>query len=191
MIKFDANGVFQSTITAEYGYWRDSSDKANPFGKNGWVVYNGAAYVYEKNGIRKNIGKFGQEGYYLETSLTPIELERSDKSLTYMALSEIRELIKTYPHRTYLKMKLYNKFVVPISILIILLLGMPFVMMSESNNFFIGIGICLIINILFFATQFFFGNLGNQGIISPFLASIIPIALFALTGLHFLRKIRT
>lgn len=183
MIKFDAKGDFHSIVSAEYSLWKN---KENP----GWISYNGVEYLYDKRGGRQ-AERFGNEGHYMGTTLTTSDLERSEKSVAYMGISDIIALINQYPHRTYLRMQLYNKFALPLSLLILLLIGIPFVMMGESHNLFMGIGMCLLTSLLFFVSQFFFGNLGTKGIIPPLLAVTFPLILFGLIGTFLLRKIHT
>ena len=183
MIKFDANGEFQSIISAEYSHWQNME-------KPGWTMYSGIEYLYDKHGGRQT-KRFAQEGHYMETTLTPSDLERSEKSLAYMGINDITALINQYPHRTYLRMQLYNKFASPFSLLILLLIGIPFIMIGESHNLFMGIGICLLISLLFFFAQFFFGNLGTKDIVPPLLAVTFPLILFGLIGAFLLRKVQT
>lgn len=183
MIKFDANGDFKAIISAEYSLWQNISQP-------GWVLYNGIEYLYDKRGGRQ-AKRFAQEGHYMETTLTTADLERSEKSLSYMGINDITALINQYPHRAYLKMQLYNKFTIPLSLLILLIIGIPFIMIGESHNLFMGIGICLLMSLLFFVSQFFFGNLGTKGIIPPLLAVTFPLILFGLIGSFLLRKVQT
>ncbi|MBI4833810.1 MAG: LptF/LptG family permease [Planctomycetes bacterium] len=194
MVNFNQSKAFNSTLSAEYGIWypeiipnMSSISVTGP----GWVVYNGVEYTYNPVNGARQIKRFGEEGYYLQTSLTPTDLERSEKSLSYMGVYDLSSRILQYPHQVHLKIQLYNKFVIPFSLFILVFAGIPFLLLGESRNLFTGIGICLVVSIAFFVTQFFFINLGNKGILPAPFAVTLPLVIFGTIGLVFMKRVHT
>lgn len=183
--KCNKENKLEAKIIAETGCWEE---RENP----GWYLYDGVAYSYDEQGLRKGLPeRFAESGYLLTTDLTPEDMEKTGDILSYTEISDIRKLINRYPHQAYLKVKLYNKITFPLTNLILLALGLPFVLIGESRNFFIGIGICLSVGIIFFLVQFLFESLGTKGIIQPALATGAPLVLFGLIALILFRQVRT
>jgi len=196
MMKFAPAGT--SVIAADYALWQDPPKTESLVTKpRGWYLYKGAEYFYPAP-----VGQLPRktydplpEGYRLETSLTAEDLEKSEKSLAYYRLRELTSLIRKSPHQPHLYLQLYNKFAFPLSALVLLILGIPFLFMSELNlasaSVAKGIGICLVVTIAFFSLRFLGESLGMKGTLPAWLAAGGPLFLFALIALLLFRNIKT
>lgn len=191
MITFDETGRFHSIISAQRGEWHEETGIT----PKGWYLYNGTTISYEEKEpgrwLRKEKLEFPEEGYRLDSDLTPTDLEKSKKSLAYTSMIELAHRVKTHSHQPHLRMHLYNKFSFPLATMLLFLLGIPFILMGESHQRVISLGICLIVSLSFYVVRFFFENLGRQGIVPPFLAVLMPIFLVITTTAIISGKIRS
>ena len=104
----------------------------------------------------------------------------------------LRHRAKRYPHMPQVKIQVHQRFTAPLSAMVLLLLGMPFVLCRESTGVFLGIGICLLVCGAFFVTSFVFQDLGNKRFVQPLLASWSPVVLYGSAGVClFFGTIRT
>jgi len=67
--------------------------------------------------------------------------------------------------------------------LVLLLLGLPFVLSFERRSSLEGVAVGLLLCALFFVADFLFQDLGQRGVLSPFLAGTAPVLLFAAVSL--------
>ncbi len=101
------------------------------------------------------------------------------------------ELVNQYPHQNYLRVKLYKKIATPFTSLVLLLLGLPLILISESRNVFLGSGICLVVGIMFFVVLFITELMGIQGVIAPAIAVFLPLVLLSVVALGLMKKVKT
>ncbi|MCK4908991.1 MAG: LptF/LptG family permease [Planctomycetes bacterium] len=181
--------TLQSKLIAETARWINNEKDTAP---GRWQLYHGTAYFYDQSGRRKGPPrKFAEDGYAWTTDLTPTDLARTDDTLSYTELSRLKKMILKYPHQNYLKVKFYSKMALPLVNLILLFLGLPFVLIGESKNFFAGVGICLVVCIIFFMFQFFFESLGTKGLVNPIVAVWFPLVFFGGVAVFLFQKVRT
>lgn len=158
----------------------------------GWLLSNGLIYSYDTNGFRKSLPQsFQEDGFLLSCELTPQAIEKVEESSAYMTPAKLRSLISAQPHNSALLVQYYSRFTAPLIMLILIFIGLPFALVQKSTNFFTGIGVCLIISLGFFAAKFLCESLGNKGIIPPYWAVVLPLAIFAVLGLILSSRIRT
>ncbi|MEK7447979.1 MAG: LptF/LptG family permease [Planctomycetota bacterium] len=192
------NNSLRAKLIAETASWEIAFSETSPaFGgasrlSQGWYLYNGVVYSYDESGFRKGPPRrFGPEGYLWSTDLTPADLAKTDDTLSYTESAKLKKMITQYPHQNYLKVKFYNKITFPLVNIILLLLGLPFVLIGESKNFFTGVGICLAVVIIFFMVQFFFESLGTKGFIHPLISAWFPLVFFGLIAVLLFGRVRT
>jgi lipopolysaccharide export LptBFGC system permease protein LptF len=67
--------------------------------------------------------------------------------------------------------------------LVLLLIGLPFVLNFERRSSLEGVAVGLLLCALFFVADFLFQDLGQRGVLSPWLAGTAPVVLFGALGL--------
>lgn len=185
----NAAGEPKAQYFARRGQWLEVDNETE---KPQWFFYDGVAYFYEPSGIRKGAPLyFGAEGIPVDLDLKPGQLERAEDSVSYSRISDLVELVNQYPHQNYLRVRLYKKLAAPFTNLILLLLGLPLILISESRNVFLGSGICLVVGIAFFVILFLAELMGTQGVIAPAWAVFLPLILLTIIALGLMKKIRT
>ena len=196
--KYSPSGEVQSQIFAQKGNWVNPTrrspvaraDEGN--GNIGWHFSNGVIYFYDADGHRKGPPfYFGREGFRPALTLKPEDLDKTEATISYAEMAELQKLIQEYPHQVYLKVRLYQKIASPLSNFILLMLGLPFILMGETRNFWAGSAICLFVSLAYFMTRFLAEELGLKAVLSPQVATGLPLVLFGLIALGLARKIRT
>jgi lipopolysaccharide export LptBFGC system permease protein LptF len=183
--QYDRENNLITQIVAEQGVW---STRKTP----GWLLSNGLIYSYDANGFRKSAPQtFQQNGFLLSCGLTPRSIEKLEESSSYLGLAQLGSLISTQPQNNTLKVQYYSKLTEPLTVLILIFLGLPFAIVRKSQSLAKGIGICLVISLTFFIVKFLSENLGNKGILPSFWAIILPLLIFAIFGIIMSRRIRT
>ena len=202
--QYDQGGNLIAQITAQSAFWgarkdlvapgpgnprRDSSGQP---GDKGWVLSNGTVHYYDAKGFRSSLPQpFNEKGYFVSCALTPQSIEKIGETSSYMTLAQLKGSISAQPDNVGLRMQYYSKITAPLIILILIFIGLPFSITKKSQNFFSGIGVCLIISLGFFVCKFLSENLGNKGIIPPFWGVTAPLILFAAVAMALTGRIKS
>ena len=92
------------------------------------------------------------------------------------------------PHIPASVLRVHARFSFPLSPVVLLLLGLPFVMDPQSKSFVKGLIFCFLLALGYYMTHFACVELGTNGSIPPLLGAWFPTAAFGLAGtLSFLR----
>jgi LPS export ABC transporter permease LptG/LPS export ABC transporter permease LptF len=92
---------------------------------------------------------------------------------------------------TRLKVAYYAKLAQPVTPLVMVLLGLPFAFQVGRRGSLYGIGVALLLVIVYWATFAIFNALGFETVLPPFLAAWAPNILYGLLGSYLLLYIRT
>ena len=127
-------------------------------------------------------------GYFEKEIFQPKESSK----LTYMELKNyISYLRKSGYNATELQVELNKKISLPLSCLIMALLGVPFSFSTGKKGAFFGIGISIAIAMSYWGISSVFEAMGAYGLLVPVLAAWAPNLLFGAAGLVLLLNIRT
>ncbi len=166
-----------------------------------WVAFEGSVeYPLE---IIKEPGKkpytrkeeIPAGGKVVESALTPESLQKDMGGLsnrgTFDSLkTQIQEMNK-YPHVPAFVLRVHARFSFPLSPIVLLLVGLPFVMDPHSKSFVKGLIFCFLLALGFYVTHFQCADLGNKGRIPPVVAAWFPILSFGAAGLLAFARMRT
>jgi LPS export ABC transporter permease LptG len=135
------------------------------------------------------------------TTLPLADLERPDYFAAaqddprQMSFAEYRQHVEERTAAGYptgeLQVRLHEKVARPLQTLVVLLIGLPFGFMSGRRGALYGVGVALVLVIVFFAAAAFFTALGSAGYLPPVVAAWAPSLLFAVAGAYLLLTIRT
>lgn len=103
----------------------------------------------------------------------------------------INELRQSGFNTIALQVQYYKKFSVPLFALIMALLSIPFSFLTGNRGAMAGVGVSFGIAIAYFSIGMLFEQIGNLNQLPPELAAWSPDAIFTLTGLYFLARMRT
>jgi lipopolysaccharide export system permease protein len=104
--------------------------------------------------------------------------------------AELLRLIGRYPQKFDLQMQLHTRSTRPLSSLVLLLLGLPFVMRPGQKTIAAGLGIALCTCAVYSGVDFLCQQIGNRGdLIAPIQAAWLAPSLFGAIGLARLDRI--
>lgn len=92
--------------------------------------------------------------------------------------SQLSRLLELYPEKHGLAMRLHQMTTRPLSSLILLLLGIPFVARPGAQSLASGLGVALGVCAAYFGVDFFFQELGTRGDLQPLVAAWLAPILF-------------
>jgi lipopolysaccharide export LptBFGC system permease protein LptF len=85
----------------------------------------------------------------------------------------------------------YRKFAVPVFAIIMALIAAPFGFMVGSRGAMAGIGVSILIAILYLALGTLFEKLGEVNLLLPAMAAWSPDIIFALAGGYLMMRLRS
>ncbi len=158
-----------------------------------WRFYDGVVIRYKPNLERDAGMPIPPGGYPLETDLDPVNLARGEKvGTTFLSIGQILQMIRDNPHTPLFPVRLHNRLAMPLAPLVLLLLGIPFVAITQRQNLFVGVGACLLISTGYYVLVFLCLDGGVRSEISPALAGWLPPLVFGSLGfVLFFRRLRT
>lgn len=121
--------------------------------------------------------------------LLPISFDRDEVAVvasegeTGLDREQLTRLLRLYPEKHGLAMRLHLMTTRPLSSLILLLLGIPFVARPGAKSLATGLGIALGVCAAYFAVDFLFQELGTRGDLRPLVAAWFAPIAFATVGL--------
>jgi len=174
----DPNYNSMGTIEASRARW----DTTGPI--RGWHLEDGKKFppASDPLGTTYQMGEsVGEPIDFYATRTGPEEIERHHASdaYRYMAYDELKYLA-TDPlrsNRRQFQVAMHQHVTLPIMNLLILLLGLPFVAGREDRNYFISIGVAMVLFIAVFALMFASTAFGNSGHVSPLVAAWLPVVV--------------
>jgi len=164
-----------------------SLDEGKPF----WLLRDGVIEQFDLEGRKLSFpGPDGALKYEqkfdemkLETDMRPVDLESSDREIEYLSFRELRDQYKRRPHLKHLEVKLHRRFAFPLSNFILLMLGLPYVLRTESRSVILGISIAMALGTTYLIVTEVCANLGTKGAMDPMLAAWLPVLFFGALGI--------
>ena len=123
---------------------------------------------------------------YFESEIRPPEQMRYSELKEY--IGELRESGQPVPE---LQVELQNKIAFPVVSLVMALVGLPFAFRLGRQGALYGLGISVVLGIVFLAIFAFFTTLGEAGALPPAVAVWSPSAVFAVLSVYLFLGVRT
>lgn len=178
----DAAENLVSKITAQSGIWTGDS----------WKFYKVIIYKVD------NAGKImGPPVFYSEKIIPlkekPRDFASKEWKADFMSYKELRNYIENFKGSGMkitknLLVDLHYKVAFPFISLIIIMVAAPFAMLTMRGGVLIGVGMSIVIGLLYYAAIAISLAFGKAGIFSPFLAAWFGNIVFALLGIYLLKK---
>jgi lipopolysaccharide export LptBFGC system permease protein LptF len=189
-------------VDAERMVWMPEPGAETRLERGRWRLFNGSMQRWDPGGnLMVNAKEKGFDHlkrpfaeHDLETSLVPIDLETSDQDVSYLSWRELRAQYQRQPQDKSLLVKLHHHFAFPLSHLVLLLLGIPFVLNFHSRSLVLGLAACFFLA----AGYFLMGSMavslasdpGNP-LLPPVIAAWLPNVLFGSLGLTVFTNLRS
>ena len=154
---------------------------------NGWKrSFDGVAVTGYKRFPGATVEKNFETPDYFDSEIRPPEQMRYGELKDY--IRELRESGQTVPE---LQVELQNKIALPVASLIMALVALPFAFRLGHQGALYGIGISIILGIVFMGVFAFFSKLGQAGALPPAVAVWTPGTVFALLSSYLFLRVRT
>ncbi|MBI4575062.1 MAG: LptF/LptG family permease [Planctomycetes bacterium] len=178
------------TVVARRGAWDAATGR--------WLLYEGRAIERDGDGNpvvdedgRARVRRFqGEEAYPLEVQVRPIDIEAQQAELYFLPFGQLVEQWRAQ-RLPRLRVQMHQRLAYPLSNLVLLLLGLPFVFGRAGGSAFIGLALAVAIGFAYFFMDFFCGSLGAAGLLAPVTAAWLPTAFFSSLGLAVFDGVRT
>jgi lipopolysaccharide export LptBFGC system permease protein LptF len=158
-----------------------------------WVFENGWSSDFQ-TGQRMTTHPFGgatfaevkeAPDYFLKEAL-------QDKQMNFVQLDRyIRDLQQSGFDTVRLQVQFYRKFSVPLFAMIMAMIAVPFAFLVGSRGAMTGIGIAIVIALVYWGVSILFAKIGEVNQLPPAMAAWSPDAVFALAGLYLIARMRS
>ena len=159
----------------------------------GWIFQNGWTRDFE--GVQVRDYKTFTARVFDEVKESPswfLKEVKQEKQLNFIDLDRyIRELQQAGFDTVRLKVQYHKKFSVPLFVLIMALISVPFAFLTGNRGAMAGVGVSFTIAIAYWASSRMFEEIGNLAELPPSVAAWTPDALFALAGLYLFTRMRS
>ncbi|MCC7154977.1 MAG: LptF/LptG family permease [Bryobacterales bacterium] len=159
-----------------------------------WIFQNGWAREFP-SGPSSYKPFLNQTATFDELDESPAYFRTEVKTYKQMNYRQLEEYIGEIRQRGFnvipLEVQYHKKFSVPLFVLIMALLSAPFAFLTGNRGAMTGVGISFGAAIAYFAVNQLFEQLGNVNLLPPAVAAWSPDAIFALTGLYLMTRMRT
>ncbi len=181
---FDESHEMVRRLYAENAYYS---------GNGNWVFENGWARTLDHGGVTnftrfrgQRTVAFPETPEYFDAEIRPPEQMAYGELRDYVA--ELKASGQAVPE---LEVQLYNKLAFPVISLIMAVVALPFAFRIGRQGTLYGIGVSIVLGIIFLAVFAFFKTLGEAGAIPPAAAVWSPSALFMLLSSYLFLGVRT
>ena len=175
---------YTQILTADKAFWDPSIKK--------WELLNGKLVVFSEKGD-STITKFNSYLYQFNTG--PIKIASIPKDANDMTLAEAKKALQIYKDTSNikevrrLKVRIQEKFTLPMSCLVFSLIGSSLASIPNSrSNRSQGFGISIILILFYYILSFTFSSLGVKGSISYISAAWSPVFISTTIGIMLMRR---
>ncbi len=177
---------------SDFNLLERASAASAQFGVGGWRLLDGVLWKFE-HGNLSDTATF--ESLPVDLDETPEDMKVYQKDAEQMTLGELRAFIKNMEEKGYdaqaYKVDLHAKFAFPLVGFIMAILGIPFaVRIGRSGGIALGIGVSVIIGVVYWIVMAWSLTLGHSGALPPFLAAWGSHVVFGAGGVILLSKVR-
>jgi LPS export ABC transporter permease LptG/LPS export ABC transporter permease LptF len=180
---FDANHRLQRRLAAEKAEFIGDAWVFN----NGWArSFTGVEVTEYKRFEVPRIVRYPETPTYFDSEIRPPDQMRYNELREY--ISELRNSGQAVPE---LQVELYNKIAFPVVSLIMALVALPFAFRLGRQGALYGIGLSVVLGMVFLAIYAFFTTLGEAGALPPIVAVWSPGTVFTIFSAYLFLGVRT
>lgn len=158
-----------------------------------WVFSDGWAREFDGDTVvdferfdQSVVARYPETPDYFDSEIRPPEQLRYGELQEYIA--DLERSGQSVPE---LRVELYNKIAFPAVSFIMALVGLPFAFRLGRQGALYGIGLSVVLGMIFMMVFAVFSKIGEAGALPPAVAVWSPAALFALLGGYLFLRVRT
>jgi len=160
-----------------------------------WVFQNGWSRDMNGNNVTRFDNFSGDTRTFPELEEPPDYFVKEVKQSRQMNFRELGAYIGELQQSGFdtipLQVQLQKKFSVPLFALIMVMVSTPFAFLTGNRGAMAGVGISLVIAIVYWSVGQVFEQFGNLSQLPVQIAAWSPDAIFSLAGLYFLARLKT
>lgn len=184
VFEFDEERRIRRRIQAAEAIWQPDG---------GWALSNGWERVLEGSQVKRfelidspTIYPFPEAPAYFAGEARRPDQMRASELRSYIAALEARgEMVPE------LHVELQDKRAYPFASFVMALVALPFGFRLERKGALYGLGVAIVLGMVFIAAYAFFSTLGKTGAVAPWIAVWSPSALFGLFSVYVFLGVRT
>lgn len=158
--------------------------------RSGWLLTDGIEWTLDARGrIEGTARSFGRDGLLVPSTFSPDQVETTDNP--FLPIRALAKHALDHPDDPVPLVQFHSRLVFPLFNLILPVLGLAVMLRHEVRSLMLGVGICLVVGMVFFGVYLFFVNLGSKGGMNPVAAAWTPVVLFTSLALWLLGSVRT
>lgn len=169
------------------------SEDARYIGDGAWIFDNGWARSFDEVEVNSysrfeapKVVRYPETPDYFASEIRLPEQMRYGELKDY--IREVQESGQDVPE---LKVELYNKVAFPVISLVMALVALPFAFRIGKQGALYGIGLSVVLGMVFFGIYIFFTTLGEAGALPPAVAVWSPGAVFAILSVYLFLGVKT
>lgn len=169
------------------------TEEARYIGEDAWIFNSGWARSYEEVEVASysrftdpKVVRFPETPDYFASEIRLPEQMRYGELKDY--IGELKESGQNVPE---LEVQLYNKIAFPVVSLVMALVALPFAFRIGKQGALYGIGLSVVLGMVFFAIYILFTTLGEAGALPPAVAVWSPGAVFAILSIYLFLGVKT
>jgi lipopolysaccharide export LptBFGC system permease protein LptF len=203
--------INQERFTAPYMQWepvrddatrRDGDNKEEKSKKGWWVLRPGDGEQVHEDTLDEEGNRTVLEGQtdsfieygrkVIDTDLTPEDFEIGGENSTYLSAQELKRRWKrSRSTNNLLLVKIHQHFTFPLTHVVLLLIGLPFVLNQNNRSVALGVIVSLAICAAYYLINAMCVTLGARGVLQPLVAAWLPVLFFTGLGVVFFDNLRT
>jgi LPS export ABC transporter permease LptF/LPS export ABC transporter permease LptG len=154
---------------------------------DGWVrTINGINVTSYSRFKEPRVDRYPETPSYFDSEIRPPEQMRYGELKTY-----IQELVESGQSVPELQVELYNKIAFPVVSFIMAIVALPFAFRLGRQGALYGIGVSVVLGMVFLAIYAFFTTLGEAGALPPVVAVWSPSMVFGILSAYLFLGVRT
>jgi len=158
--------------------------------RDAWTLENGWRRVFRGKGSFKTFTQVKTREFE-----RPSYFKREERESDTLRFDELRGHIRSLEAMgldvTRLRVQLHRKPAFPLVGMVMALIGIPFAFVVGRRGALYGIGISIVIAMIYWACLAIFEHLGNNALLPPLLAAWAPNLLFGAAGLYLMLTLET
>ncbi|SDD81159.1 LptF/LptG family permease [Sporomusa acidovorans] len=175
-----ADGRLVRTENAEKAVWQGDR----------WLMVNGTTTEFADDTRIAHMRSFTEKEMPVRMSPASIALAQKDpEDMTMKELSQHIALLKQeFVAANSYEVEYYQRLAVPLASLVFAMIGTPLGLSNHRSNSSIGLGLSIIIILIYYSLLTISTALGKGGVVHPFVAAWIPNLIGILAGFYLVAK---
>ncbi len=141
--------------------------------EGGWRLEEGRSEVRHEDRDRP----VEDEVYFVPTDIRPEDLLAESRLPFDLSYEEVLGLADRYPRSRRYRLLRHYHVTFPLSVLLLVLLAMPFVVRLDASRRIRGLGVAILMCLGFLMLDAFLRDFGSRGVVQPVLAAWLPVII--------------